>query len=61
MLHFMSVVWLQGVQHLSSQLPHLVAMAQIQPPKFNHIDFILANDAKSLLFDHILNLMSVYW
>jgi lysosomal acid lipase/cholesteryl ester hydrolase len=50
----------EGVQHLSDQLPHLVAMVQAQPPNFNHIDFVLANDARPLIFDHILNLMTVY-
>lgn len=50
----------EGVQHLADELPHLVAMVRVQPPKFNHIDFILANDAKPLVFDHILNLMTVY-
>lgn len=51
---------LQGVQYLSHQLPYLVAMNQVQPPSFNHIDFLLANDARSVLYDHILNLMTVY-
>ncbi|KDR10945.1 Lipase 3 [Zootermopsis nevadensis] len=50
----------EGVRHLSDQLPHLVGMTRIPPPKFNHIDFILANDAKHLVFDRILNLMTVY-
>ncbi|PNF31184.1 Lipase 3 [Cryptotermes secundus] len=54
------IVSLEGIQHLSDELPHLVALSRVQPPSFNHIDFLLASDAKSLLYDHILNLMTVY-
>ncbi|PSN43565.1 Lipase 3 [Blattella germanica] len=49
-----------GVQTLSRRLPRLVGTSRVIPPKFNHLDFILANDAKPLLFEHILNLLKVY-
>ncbi|KAJ9598709.1 hypothetical protein L9F63_010619, partial [Diploptera punctata] len=50
----------ESIELLSKRLHNLVPSIQVPHAKFNHIDFILANDGKSLLFDNLLKLMKAY-
>lgn len=51
---------LQGIEKFHSSLPARVKPYDIyvvKHDKFNHIDFILAKDVVSLLYDHIVEFM----
>jgi len=55
-----SLLWFQDVNYLANQLPNVVDMYMIPWPKFNHIDFLFAINAQSLVFDHVLELLAKY-
>lgn len=42
------------VQRLAKQLPNLVENHLIEMDQFNHVDFVIAKDAKQLLYDTII-------
>ncbi|XP_069676695.1 lipase 1-like [Periplaneta americana] len=50
----------KDAKHLAEQLSHLVEITAVRAPKFNHIDFVFANQGKPLLYDHLLNLAEEY-
>ncbi|XP_069676696.1 lipase 3-like [Periplaneta americana] len=50
----------EGVKYLSKQLPNVAAISQDLPRKFNHIDLVLANEGRPLVFDRILKLTEIY-
>uniref|UniRef100_A0A6P4EIW9 Lipase 3 n=1 Tax=Drosophila rhopaloa TaxID=1041015 RepID=A0A6P4EIW9_DRORH len=45
------------VVRLRDNLPNVVHDYLIPAPKFNHIDFIWANDVKTMLYDRVLEVM----
>lgn len=50
----------QDVVALSKQLPNLVGLHLVPFPKFNHFDFLWAKDSQSLLYDHVIQVMSQF-
>ncbi|XP_072762482.1 lipase 3-like [Anoplolepis gracilipes] len=48
---------IKDVQRLYRLLPNVVDQYEVPWPKFNHVDFIWAKDAPTLLYERILNLM----
>ena len=47
----------QDVVRLTSQLPNLVASYEVPFPKWNHLDFVWAIDADTLLYPELLKNM----
>lgn len=54
------LVYHEDVVALSKQLPNLVGLHQVKFPKFNHFDFLWAKDTYSLLYKHVIEVMSQY-
>ncbi|XP_069676698.1 lysosomal acid lipase/cholesteryl ester hydrolase-like [Periplaneta americana] len=50
----------ESVQKLATVLPHIIGMNDAFPPEFGHVDFIIASEAKPLVYDKILNDMKLY-
>ncbi|XP_018019992.1 gastric triacylglycerol lipase [Hyalella azteca] len=48
------------VDRIAAEIPNVVATTQVERYYFNHIDFIFADLAKSLVYDSIVQLMSQY-
>lgn len=48
----------KDVEYISNNLPNVVVNYKVPLPEFNHVDFIWAIDAKTLVFDKILSLLS---
>lgn len=45
------------VYKLQKQLPNVKHAYIVPMPKFNHLDFIFANDVKKLLYDEVIKIM----
>ncbi|KAJ9587463.1 hypothetical protein L9F63_028284 [Diploptera punctata] len=50
----------QNVQQLNKVLPNPVEMYQVPHPSFNHVDYIIGKDVKTLLNDNIINMIKKY-
>ncbi|KAJ8922567.1 hypothetical protein NQ315_007597 [Exocentrus adspersus] len=50
----------RDVEQLANQLPNVVLKNLIEWELFNHIDFVLARDVKTLLNDDVIKLLNVY-
>lgn len=48
----------EDIDHLGSKLENLVGKFKI--PDFNHLDFVLAMNAKGLLYEGLIHAMSKY-
>lgn len=48
------------MDRFAQELPHVVIKYRIKYKKFNHLDFLWANDVKTLLYDETMNHMSHY-
>jgi len=48
----------KDVEYILNNLPNVVVNYKVPLPEFNHVDFIWAIDAKTLVFDKILSLLS---
>lgn len=48
---------LKDVQKLIDQLPNIIGKYEIKHPKFNHMDFLFATDAKKLVYEHVIEVM----
>lgn len=64
-LHYSDNDWLAAVvdvERLAGYLPSsaLIGKFRVSDPKFNHLDYQYATDAKSLLYDRIMSLMDRY-
>lgn len=61
-LHYSQNDWLAtplDVEHLHLQLPNVVGKFLVSYPNFNHLDFVWGVDARELLYDRVLRLMSL--
>lgn len=47
----------QDVLKLARQLPNLIGVNRVPYKSFNHIDYLWATNADSLLYNDIINLM----
>lgn len=50
----------KDVARLAAALPNLVFSREVAEPDFNHMDFLLADSARSLVYDSILKLMEIF-
>ncbi|CAL4072034.1 unnamed protein product, partial [Meganyctiphanes norvegica] len=53
--------WLTGakdIQRLENSLPNLQSSHQVLNPAFSHLDFLWATDARSLVYDKILDILN---
>lgn len=50
----------KDVQRLAKQLPNLVENHLIEMNLFNHMDFLIAKDAKQLLYDTVIDNIEKY-
>ncbi|KAJ9595448.1 hypothetical protein L9F63_013359, partial [Diploptera punctata] len=50
----------QNVQELIRVLPNSVEVYKIAEPSFNHFDFIIAKDVKTLVNDHVISILNKY-
>ncbi|XP_055678098.1 lipase 3-like, partial [Lutzomyia longipalpis] len=60
-LHYSDNDWgidAEDVIRLSSKIPNLIGAFRVPFAKFNHIDYLVAKDAKSLLYDDLIKLIS---
>ncbi|XP_041980001.1 lipase 3-like [Aricia agestis] len=60
-LHYADNDWLstpKDVDRLLHEVKTVVGKFKVPLQKFNHLDFVFANDAKSLLYDRIMSIMS---
>ncbi|KAF2355466.1 AB-hydrolase lipase domain [Trinorchestia longiramus] len=51
---------IQDVKRISKQIPNVVKVHQIESKSFNHLDFIFAEQATNLLYDHVIGLLDEY-
>ncbi|XP_054743582.1 lipase 3-like [Anastrepha obliqua] len=61
-LHYAQNDWLAtpvDVEELHMQLPNVIGKFLVAYPKFNHLDFVWGVDARGLLYDRLLRLMSL--
>lgn len=62
-LHYGRNDWLAAivdVQRLKSRLPNVIEFNQVPHPRFNHLDFILAQNIRQLLYDHVIELVNSF-
>lgn len=62
-LHYSHNDWLSSpvdVELLARRLPSLIGKYLVLDPKFNHMDFVYAWGAKAVLYDTVMELMSVH-
>lgn len=45
----------QSIERLSKILPNVVKKKMVPHKKFNHLDFLVATDAKALLYDDVIS------
>ena len=45
---------------LSKHLSNLVSVESVPDKNFNHLDFLIAKDAKTLLYDRVINFATIY-
>lgn len=60
-LHYSKNDWLAAiadVKKLRVQLKNLIGEYLVPLPEFNHLDFIWAKDARSLLYNNVLHIMN---
>lgn len=50
----------KDVDELASKLGNVVGKFRVADPKFNHLDYTYATDAKTLLYDRIINFIGRY-
>lgn len=50
----------QGIQDLGRLLPNLVKYHEMEPERFNHLDFLFTVDAKQLVYNHVLFYLQQY-
>jgi hypothetical protein len=48
------------VLRLYKQLPHVVLLEENSYKSFNHFDFLWAIDAKTLLYDHLIEVLQKF-
>lgn len=51
---------LQNVLELSRRLPNVVLVEEVPYKSFSHVDFMWAIDAKSLLYDRVLQILEKF-
>ncbi|XP_046394226.1 lipase 1-like isoform X4 [Ischnura elegans] len=59
-LHYSSNDWLanvEDVKKLADKLPNLKKMILVPEPRFNHMDYLLAIDVRSLLYDSLVQML----
>ncbi|ERL86266.1 lipase 3 [Dendroctonus ponderosae] len=49
-----------SVERLVSELPNVVDQYLIEYEQFNHLDFILAKDVKTMIYDRVISLVSKF-
>lgn len=54
-----TLVAARDVRHLTNELPNVMATHRVDDDTFNHLDFILAMDAKELVYDYIIDWMKM--
>lgn len=62
-LHYSDNDWLStpsDVERLMIELPVVVGRYRVPMKKFNHLDFVFANDANKLVYERLLNIMSQF-
>ncbi|XP_055375837.1 lipase 1-like [Condylostylus longicornis] len=62
-LHFSKNDWLadtKDVAKLQNELPNIIKEYLVPEPKFNHLDFILAIDSRTLVYDDVIKSMKEY-
>lgn len=52
-----SLAAVPDVIKLSQVLPNVLETRRVNDDTFNHVDFLLATDAKPLVYDHIFDMM----
>lgn len=45
------------VDELSAKLGNLAGKIRVSDPKFNHLDYTFATDAKPLLYDRVISII----
>lgn len=59
-IHFAENDWLctvEDVEKLIQKLPNVVGKYQVPFPKFNHLDFIYALQARQLVYENVLTVL----
>ncbi|XP_059059307.1 lipase 3-like [Achroia grisella] len=62
-LHYADNDWLstpRDVDQLLKEVKTVVGKYRVQLPKFNHLDFVFAIDAKQLIYDRLLKIMAQF-
>ncbi|XP_068620777.1 lipase 3-like [Battus philenor] len=62
-LHYADNDWLStptDVERLRKELPAVVGKYRVPLKKFNHLDFVFANDAKNLIYNRLLKIMTQF-
>ncbi|CAK1549662.1 unnamed protein product [Leptosia nina] len=62
-LHYADNDWLSSpkdVDKLFKEVKSVVGKYRVPLDKFNHLDFVFANDAKTLIYDRIIRIMSQF-
>lgn len=62
-LHYSDNDWLatpEDVDKLSKEINTIVGKYRVSMKKFNHIDFVFAIDAKKLIYDRIMKIMTLF-
>lgn len=60
-LHYGDNDWLstpEDVNYLWREIKSVIGKFRVPHPKFNHLDFIFAIDAKTLIYDRMIKIMS---
>jgi len=51
---------LQDVLQLYKQLPNPIGSFRVPLTQFNHLDFMWGKDARTLVYDYVIELMTKY-
>lgn len=60
MIFLFFLTWFQNINFLTKNLPNVFETIQVSNRMFNHGDFIVASDAKELVYDLILTLIKKF-
>jgi lysosomal acid lipase/cholesteryl ester hydrolase len=49
------------VAAVAAKLPNVVELREVSWPQFNHLDFLIARNVRSLLYDHVIANVNKYF